>query len=120
MKKNPKIFIEHIQESIEEIERNTHKMTKKKFENNTTIQDAVIRRIEIIGEATKNIPHDFRKKNPQIEWKEMAGMRDKLIHDYSGVDLDLVWEVVKKEIPMLKKQILKLLDEFESRKRRLF
>lgn len=112
MKKNPKIFLEHIAESIAEIERNTRKISKEKFENNVTVQDAVIRRIEIIGEATKNLPMEFRRSHPGIAWKEMAGIRDKLIHEYFGIDLDLVWVVVKKEIPKLKKQISNLLEKF--------
>lgn len=105
MKKNPKIFLEHIEESIEEIENYTKNFSAKKFRGDIKTQDAVIRRIEIIGEAVKNLPSDFKRKNPQVEWQEIAGMRNKLIHEYFGVDIDLVWEVVKKDIPKLKKQI---------------
>lgn len=112
MKKNPKIFLTHILESIAEIENFIRNISEKEFENDTKTQDAVIRRIEIIGEATKNLPSAFKNKNPQIEWREMAGMRDKLIHEYFGVDLDLVWEVVKNDIPKLKKQILELVEKF--------
>lgn len=74
MKKDPKVFIQHIKESIEQIENHVGKVTKEKFSKNTIIQDAVIRRIEIIGEAVKNLPYSFRNKHKEIEWKEIAGM----------------------------------------------
>lgn len=112
MKKDPKIFLEHITESIREIERHIKNMSEGKFMRDVKTQDAVIRRIEIIGEATKNLPSNFRKKNPHVEWKEIAGMRNKLIHEYFGIDLDLVWSVVNDDIPKLKKQISNLLEKF--------
>ena len=68
-----------------------------------------MRRLEIIGEAAKNIPDYFRKKNPQIPWREIAGLRDILIHEYFGVDMSLVWKIANKDIPKLKRQILKLI-----------
>jgi len=109
MKKDPKIFLEHIKESIEEIERHIEDVSEKKFMDDVKTQDAVIRRIEIIGEATKNLPADFKKKNPKVEWREMASMRNKLIHEYFGIDLDLVWFVLNKDLPKLKKKITGLL-----------
>lgn len=115
MKKDFKIFLEHIKESIEEIERHTENMSEKEFMDDTKTQDAVFRRIEIIGEAVKNIPPDFKRKNTQVEWREIAGTRDKLIHEYFGVDLDLVWEIINKDIPKLKKQILKILETLNGK-----
>ncbi len=111
-KKDPKIFLEHILESIREIERHVKNMPEKKFMDDVKTQDAVIRRVEIIGEATKNLPSDFKRKNPKIEWREIASMRNKLIHEYFGIDLDLVWFVVNNDIPKLKKQIENLLEKF--------
>lgn len=112
MRKDPKIFLEHILESIGEIERNTKDMSEDKFFDSVTIQDAVVRRLEIIGEAVKNLPISFRKKYPKIAWKKIAGMRDVLIHEYFGVNIHLVWKVVNKDIPKLKKQISELLQKF--------
>jgi uncharacterized protein with HEPN domain len=109
MRKDPKIFLKHILESIEAIEKHTKKIPKEKFSKNITVQDAVIRRIEIIGEAVKNLSAEFKKKHHEIEWREIAGMRDKLIHEYFGVNLHLVWHTTKKDIPKLKKQISELL-----------
>ena len=112
MKKNPKIFLEHILESINEIERNISKLSKKEFLKNTTTQDAVIRRLEIIGEAVKNLPPVYKNKYKNSAWKHIAGLRDILIHEYFGVDIDLVWKISIKDIPDLKKKILKLKKEY--------
>ena len=109
MKKNPLIFLTHIQESIQYIEKFTNNISKSDFLNSVQIQDAVIRRLEIIGEATKNLPIDLRKQYPQVRWEDIAGMRDKLIHHYFGIDLKITWTVVKKDIPQLKKHIKTIL-----------
>ena len=77
------------------------------------MQDAVIRRLEIIGEATKNIPEEFTKKHSEVPWSGIAKMRDKLIHKYFGVDLDLTWDVLKDDLPSLKEKIKKILREVE-------
>jgi len=118
MKKDTSVFIKHILESIERIEEFTKGISKKVFFNSVQIQDAVIRRIEIIGEATKNVPNGFRKKHPEIPWSEIARTRDKLIHGYFGVDLDLTWDIVKKDLPDLKKKVKKILKEIEETKHR--
>ena len=109
LKKDPLVFIEHIIEFIADIEDFTKGVSKEEFMKDKKLQSAVIRNIEVIGEAVKNIPFIFRKKYPNIEWIKIAGMRDKLMHHYFGVNLENVWKVIEENIPVLKKQILEIL-----------
>lgn len=109
MKKDPIIYIEHINTCISRIQEYTREIDEGDFLKNNLIQDAVIRNFEIIGEATKKLDDDFRIKYSDIEWKKIAGMRDKLIHDYIGVDLWAVWGVVENIIPTLDTQIKDIL-----------
>jgi len=113
MKKDALVFIEHILECISLIEEYTENKNDADFLNSTQLQDSVIRRIEIIGEAIKNIPNEVKDNYKEIPWKKISGMRDILIHEYFGIDMELTLEVVKKEIPDLKKNILKIREDLK-------
>ena len=102
MKKSNLIFLKHIKNSIELIEKYILDKNKTDFINSSILQDSIIRRLEIIGETTKNMGDNFKKKYPEIEWKKISGMRDILIHQYFGVDLDLTWEVINKDLSLNK------------------
>ena len=114
MKRNPDTFIEHILECLERIEEYTDGVTKHDFFDSVQLQDAVIRRIEIIGEAVKNLPMETKDKYSDIPWKEIAGMRDVLIHGYFGVDLELTWNVVEKEVQELKDSMRRVKKDLED------
>lgn len=103
------VFLEDIIESIVLIEEYMNDISEDEFYKSTQLQDAVIRRIEIIGEATKKITEATRIKYHEIPWRKMAGMRDVLIHDYDGINLDIVWNTCKEKLPELKEQLLTVL-----------
>ncbi len=105
MKKDVRIFLMDILECIGKIEEYLQDVTEETFREETWIQDAVMRRLEIIGEAAKNVPEDFMQKHPGLPWREMARTRDKLIHAYFGVNPERVWIIAKEDLPGLKKKI---------------
>jgi uncharacterized protein with HEPN domain len=109
MKKDVRVYLNDILEAINLIELSAGKVSEKEFNHNRDIQDATIRRVEIIGEAVKQIPIEFRKKHPSIEWKKIAGTRDVLIHAYSGVKMDMIWQIVIDDLPKLKQKVEKII-----------
>lgn len=111
MDKGNDIYLGHVLESIKAIKKYTRGVTKSSFSSSEEKQDSVIRRLEIIGEAVRKLDKDLKKKYDKIEWAEIAGMRDILIHDYFGVDVNLVWNTVKKDIPKLEKYIKEIYNE---------
>lgn len=109
MAKDPKIYLEHIIESIDVIEKYAKGQTLDSFLHAPKDQDAIIRRIEIIGEAVKNLAEDFKGKYPDVPWQDAADMRNILIHEYFVVDVKTVWDTVNNDLPKLKQQIQKIL-----------
>jgi len=104
-------YLHHITEAIFRTILYTEGMTYEEFVQDTKTHDAVIRNIEIIGETVKNLSNDIKASYDEIPWKNMAGMRDKLIHQYFGVNFDIVWNVVQNEFPNLSEQIKKITQE---------
>lgn len=109
--REPKILLKDITEAISAIEKFIEGISFEEFKNNDEKTSAVIRKFEIIGEATKGLPEGLKEKYPEIPWKEMAGFRDKLIHFYFGIKLELVWHAIKNRLPQIKSLMQKILQE---------
>lgn len=107
-------YLDDILEAAEKIERYTAGMDYDEFVTDEKTVDAVLRNLEVIGEAAKSVPEDVRQEYPEVPWSEMAGMRDKLIHGYATVELQIVWMTVEEEIPTLRPQIEQIRDELET------
>lgn len=104
-KRAPALYLEDILTSIEQIQKYTKGLSLEDFSNNIALQDSIIRRLEIIGEAARNIPEQTAAQYPGIPWPDMIAMRNKVIHEYFGVDLEILWKTVKENLPTLKDQV---------------
>jgi uncharacterized protein with HEPN domain len=111
MSVSPLEYLRHILDETTYVLSRSEGLSKGQFMDDDTVKRAFVRSLEIIGEASKKIGVDLRQKWPQVEWRLMAGMRDRLIHDYFGVDYELVWDVVRNKIPKLKEEIEEILRE---------
>ncbi len=109
-----KELLQDILDALNSIENFSKSKSKKEFFKSDLLQSAVIRKLEIIGEATKKLSKDLKKKHMNIPWRDIAGMRDILIHEYFSVYLERVWEVIQKDIPELKKQISDILEKIKD------
>jgi uncharacterized protein with HEPN domain len=114
LSKDPAVYLSHILECIDLVETYISGLELADFEEQQQTQDAVLRRIEIIGEAVKNLPEDLREANPTVPWKRIAGTRDKVIHDYLGVDVELIWNVAKNLLPELRAQVQTILASIDA------
>lgn len=108
------LFLDDILESIKRIEKYTRNISKKEFSKDIDKQDAVVHRLEIIGEAAKNIPQELRDKHPDAPWREIARTRDKIIHHYFEIDIDQIWNIIQNDLQPLKTQIKDLLQELDG------
>ncbi len=115
MNRDPKFFLNDILESIDRIEAYTKGLTEEGFENDDEAKDAVLRRLSVIGEATKNIPSRIKEENREVPWKLMSGLRDVLVHEYFGVRNDTIWRTLKEDLPGVKKQVKAILDSLSKR-----
>ena len=109
MSRDSNVFLKDILNAIKRIEEYTKDCSFQDFREKQLIQDGVVRNLEIIGEAVKHLPKEIQKKNPTIEWKKIAGLRDILIHAYFGIEEEIVWDVITQKIPVLKKQVVQIL-----------
>lgn len=107
-------YVSDILESINDVQEFTNGMSFEEFLKDKRTIKAVIRSLEVMGEAARNMPDEERIKYPKVPWKRMVGMRDKLVHGYSGVDLEIVWAVVKEELPPVKSFVEKVLAELKK------
>lgn len=110
-----RLFLEDILGAISNIRAYTAGITYEAFANDGKTIDAVVRNLQIIGEAVKNIPQDTRKKHPDINWSAAAGMRDRLIHEYFGISNPIIWETIRADLPIFEAQIKKIADAEQER-----
>jgi len=112
-KRDVRLFLEDMLLSCQKIQRYIGTKTYKEFISDEILIDGVIRNLEIIGEAVKNVPEVFKKKYPDIEWRKIAGLRDILIHEYFGVDFQILWDIVKNKIPKLNEELQGILNDLD-------
>ena len=111
MPRDYKVYVDDIVEAIAKIKRFTVGFDSKTFSDDEKTFDAVIRNLEVIGEAVKKIPEGIRTQYPTVEWKKIAGVRDILIHEYFGIDAEIVWDIIQNKLPILESQIAKIVAE---------
>lgn len=107
-------YVEDILDAMDKAEILLESVTYDQFEADFRINFAMVRALEIIGEATKRLPMSLRQEYPDIPWKNMAGMRDRIIHGYDAVDLEIVWDVVKRDIPQIKPRLQQIVSDYEE------
>ena len=112
MARDELVYLLHILDAINTVAEYLYGVDEEKFKATRLLQDGVIRQIEIVGEAVRHISKDIRKSYPEVPWQDVAGMRDKLIHGYFGVDIEKVWDTAQEDLPILKQQVIGILKDF--------
>jgi len=107
-KKTYRVYLDDISTSVERIKAYTKNLSKEDFSKDQKTIDAVVRNIEILGEAARNIPEDFKEEYPKVPWSKMISMRNKVIHEYSGIDLDILWQTIEDDLQGLEDQLKEL------------
>jgi len=107
-KRDPDLLIEDMLASIRKIERYTSGMDQELFQQDEKTVDAVVRNLEILGEATRQLPDDFTARHEDVPWRQIAGLRNRIVHDYFGLDLELIWEVIRRDLPQFQARLEKL------------
>jgi len=107
------LLVEDIWEAIEKVNRYTEGMTGQSFEADERTADAVARNLEIVGEAASRLPDEFKQEHPEIEWAKVAGLRHRIVHEYFGVDLKIIWRILKKDLPELGKILQRIREELK-------
>ena len=115
MKRDYRLYLEDMLETMDKIERYTHGLTFEQFSGDDKTVDAVIRGFTILGEAAKNIPASLRTKHADVPWKDIAGMRDKLVHEYFGIQYEVVWETIRNRLPPLRSLIEAMLKDMNEK-----
>lgn len=103
--RDPKLLLEDIVAAIRKIERYTAGMDWERFRQDEKTTDAVVRNLEVVGEAVRRLPEDFIARHPNVPWRQAAGLRNRIVHDYFGLDLEIIWEVIQHDLPRLRQQL---------------
>jgi len=114
MKKDDKVYLRHVLDAIAQVEDYLKGTTAKKFLQTRLLQDAVVRQLEIIGEASRYLSNEFHERHPEIPWGQIIGLRNRLIHAYFSINFQTIWEIIEHDLPSLKQNVERLLEEMEK------
>ncbi len=111
MPRDYKLYLEDMLEAIEKIQAYTEGVSLEKLQSNGMLQDAILHNLEIIGEAAKHVPDELKAKTPEMEWRKIVGLREIIAHEYFGISLEIVWDILQNKLPDLRSQVITFLKE---------